>query len=230
MYPLPTSRRVRDPCRSVPAALAGARLTAAGSPDLSPGKAFYRPAAFPSAVAVHITYFVHGTSTDNERRVASGWSDAPLSDLGIQQATELRERIKDQHFDIVFCSDLRRAADSAALAFGDATPIVADARLRECNYGTYNATPLDTVEALQPHNINHRFPDGESYQDVKERMAEYLDFLRHHYEGKHVAIVAHKAPQLALEVLVKGKTWKQAFAEDWRRTKAWRPGWDYRVE
>jgi len=42
-----------------------------------------------------------------------------------------------------------------------------------------------------------------------------------------VAIVAHKAPQLALDVLLKNKTWQQAFAEDWRKTKSWQPGWDY---
>jgi broad specificity phosphatase PhoE len=38
---------------------------------------------------VNIIYFVHGTTTDNENEVASGWNDAPLSELGIRQSTEL---------------------------------------------------------------------------------------------------------------------------------------------
>ena len=42
-----------------------------------------------------------------------------------------------------------------------------------------------------------------------------------------VAIVAHKAPQLTLDVLLKNKTWEQAFAEDWWKTKSWQPGWEY---
>jgi len=29
---------------------------------------------------------------------------------------------------------------------------------------------------------------------------------------------------------LKNKTWKQAFADDWRKTKAWQPGWDYTLE
>jgi len=30
--------------------------------------------------------------------------------------------------------------------------------------------------------------------------------------------------------LLKNKTWEQAFAEDWRKTKAWQPGWKYIIE
>ena len=80
---------------------------------------------------------------------------------------------------------------------------------------------------MQEKNISERFPDGESYEDVKTRIADFLDFIKKNYDGKSVAIVAHKAPQLALDVLLKGKTWEQAFAEDWRKRKAWQPGWDY---
>ena len=78
--------------------------------------------------------------------------------------------------------------------------------------------------------IYERFPEGESYEDVKARLADLLEFLKKNYDGKNVAIVAHKAPQLALDVLLKGKTWEQAFAEDWRKTRAWKPGWEYKVK
>lgn len=74
------------------------------------------------------------------------------------------------------------------------------------------------------------FPNGESYQDVKQRIQTFLDFLKAEYDGKHIAIVAHQAPQLALEVLCNNKTWKEAFETDWRRTKTWKPGWEYILE
>ena len=77
--------------------------------------------------------------------------------------------------------------------------------------------------------IYNKFPGGESYEDVKARMADFLKFLKENYDGKHVAIVAHKAPQLSLDVLLKGKTWEQALAEDWRKTKSWQPGWEYQL-
>ncbi len=178
-------------------------------------------------MAISITYFVHGTTTDNEKDISSGIADAGLSDLGIQQSITLRDQIDIQSFDVVFCSDLQRAIDSAKLTFEDKVPIVIDPRLRECDYGDYNAQASSIVEPLQEKAITERFPNGESYEDVKARLADFLSDLKRNYDGQHVAIVAHKAPQLALDVLLGGKNWEQAFAEDWRITKRWQPGWTY---
>lgn len=182
-------------------------------------------------MSIKITYFVHGTTTDNEQHISSGWKDVKLSELGVRQAKELAEQIKDMKFDVVFCSDLKRAHDSAKLAWKSVYEIIPDARLRECNYGTLNGASSDIVEPMQEdETITKPFPDGESYEDVKARVADFLTFLKQNYDGKHIAIVAHKAPQLSLEVLLRGKTWKQALAEDWRKTKQWRPGWEYELD
>jgi len=181
-------------------------------------------------MSVQITYFVHGTTIDNQNDVSSGWHDAELSELGRKQSEELKDQTKDKRFDVVFCSDLKRAVESAELTFKGMVPIVVDARLRECNYGTYNAKSSDIVEPMQEKCVTDRFPEGESYEDVKSRIADFLEMLKKDYAGKHVAIVAHKAPQLALDVLLKGQTWEQAFADDWRKRKAWQPGWEYVLE
>jgi len=177
---------------------------------------------------VQITYFVHGTTTDNEKEISSGWSDVELSELGIKQSMDLREQTKDKRFDVVFCSDLQRAVTSAELAWKGMYPIIPDRRLRECNYGKLNASPSAIVEPMQEEEcIIKKFPEGESYEDVKRRMSDFIEFLKQNYEGKSVAIVAHKAPQLALDVLLRNKTWKQALSKDWRKTKNWKPGWHY---
>ncbi len=181
-------------------------------------------------MSINITYFVHGTTTDNEKNISSGWSDVELSELGIKQSIDLREKTKDRKFDVVFCSDLKRAVESAKLAWEEMYPIISDARLRECNYGKLNGASSDIVEPMQEEEcINNKFPEGESYEDVKLRIADFLEFLKQNYDGKSVAIVGHKAPQLSLDVLLKGKTWKQALAEDWRKTKSWKPGWEYEL-
>lgn len=181
-------------------------------------------------MVVKITYFVHGTTTDNEKHISSGWKDVELSKLGIEQSKKLPQQIGDKKFDVVFCSDLKRAVDSAKISFEGKFPIKLDKRLRECNYGDYNGKPSDVVEPLQEKCINKKFPNGESYEDVKSRIRDFLDYLKKNYNGNHVAIVAHKAPQLVIDVLLKGKTWKQAFKEDWRKTKSWMPGWDYALK
>ncbi len=180
-------------------------------------------------MTVTLTYFVHGATTDNERGISSGWNDGALSELGIKQSIDLRNKIKGERFDAVFCSGLARARASARLTLEGLAPIIPDKRLRECNYGAYNGKPSATVEPMQEKMITERFPEGESYEDVETRVADFLQFLKKNYDGKNVAIVAHKAPQLALDVLLKHKSWEQAFSEDWRKTKAWQPGWEYKI-
>lgn len=181
-------------------------------------------------MSVEITYFVHGTTTDNEKDLSSGWNDVELSVLGEQQCKELTDKTSQRNFDVVFTSDLSRAYNSARLTWGDRYEIIQDSRLRECNYGDLNGQPSDIVEPLQEESINTPMPNGESYEQVKARIADFLADLLKNYDGKHVAIVAHKAPQLALDVLLQNMTWEEAFANDWRKTKKWQPGWDYTVD
>jgi len=181
-------------------------------------------------MSIKITYFVHGTTTDNEQHLSSGWNDVELSELGISQSWELTELTEHLTFDAVFCSDLKRAVDSAEIAWSGKYPIMQDARLRECNYGDYNGKSSAIVEPLQEKSIITPMPNGESYQMVKARIESFLAHLKANFNSKQIAIVAHKAPQLALDVIVKGMTWEEAFANDWRKTKAWKPGWEYFID
>ncbi|HSX35825.1 MAG TPA: histidine phosphatase family protein [Patescibacteria group bacterium] len=178
-------------------------------------------------MTVHITYFVHGTTTDNEKDLATGWLPGELSQKGKDETKRLAEQLAGKHFDVVFCSDLQRAVDSANLCFGGKCEIIHDQRLRECNYGDLNGTAASAFKDKLTDYIDVRFPEGESYHDVTMRLSSFVDFLRENYDGKRIAVVAHQAPQLALDVLLRGKSWHQAIAEDWRKTKAWQPGWEY---
>ena len=177
-------------------------------------------------MAVHITYFVHGTTTDNEQGIATGWNPGKLSPLGLQQAEELKAIVTDMSFDAVFSSDLKRAVDFAAIVFPEHA-VFSDERLREANYGDFNGKRSDQFKTDPTKYIHTSFPLGESYKDVEVRLKNFLESIKNNYDGKTVAIVAHQAPQLALEVLLNGKSWKQAIAEDWRNTDQFQPGWDY---
>jgi alpha-ribazole phosphatase/probable phosphoglycerate mutase len=180
-------------------------------------------------MSVKITYFVHSSTTDNEQHISSGWRDVDLSKLGIMQSTELPTK-NSNIFDVVFCSDLTRAIHSAELAFQGKFPIIIDKRLRECNYGDYDGQLSIIVEPMQLKMVSERFPGGESYEDVKARLESFLIDLKKSYDSKHVAIVAHKAPQIVLDVILRDMTWGEAFASDWRKTGKWQPGWGYIIK
>ena len=179
-------------------------------------------------MSVKIMYYVHGTTTDNELHVSSGWKNVELSPKGIEQSFALKEKVPMDKIDIVFCSDLKRAVVSANNIFGGVKEIIEDNRIRECNYGDLDGKHTSLVKYEE--HIDNPFPNGESLKDVEARIRNFLNYLKENYDGKTVALVAHKAPQLAIEVLTMNKTWDESIATDWRKTKAWQPGWEYEVK
>ena len=77
-------------------------------------------------------------------------------------------------------------------------------------------------------HIDTKFPNGECLKDVEIRVRDFVEFLKKNYDDKTVAVVAHRSPQLALEVITKEISWQQAIENDWRKTKSWQPGWEYK--
>ncbi len=178
-------------------------------------------------MSVKIIYFVHGTTTDNLEHKATGWMPGKISEKGIKQIIELKEQINLNEIDLVISSDLKRAIDSAEYLFKGSKEILHDERIRECNYGELNGQDNSLVKYEE--HINNRFPDGESLKDVEKRLRDFCNYLVKNYNGKTIALVAHKASQLALDVITKNITWEQAIKQDWRKTKSWRPGWIYQI-
>ena len=177
-------------------------------------------------MSVKIIYFVHGTTYDNAESKCSGWKQVNLNELGRQQAMNLGKNT-DYKFDALFTSDLIRAMDSADIAFPKYEKIV-DKRLRECNYGDYDGEDKKLV--IYEDHIKTPFPNGESLENVENRINEFVEYIKKEYDGKTIAIVAHRAPQLALEVITKKVSWDEAINNDWRKTGNWQPGWEYIVE
>ena len=178
-------------------------------------------------MSVKIIYFVHGTTTDNIEHKSTGWMHGELSEKGIEQIIKLKEQINLNEIDLVISSDLKRAIDSAEYIFKDIKEIVHDKRIRECNYGDLNGQ--DTSLVKYEEHIESKFPNGESLKDVEKRLRSFCNYLLENYDGKTIALVAHKAPQLALEVITKNISWEEAIDNDWRKTKSWQSGWVYKI-
>ena len=176
---------------------------------------------------VSIIFATHATSLDNERGIASGWADVDLSALGIAQAHELGTRYAQDRFDAVFCSDQRRAYRTAAIAFGDRDiPIIADWRLRECDYGTVTRQPMAEVERAKASYVTIPFPEGESYEQAAARVGEFLQELRTRYPGGRVLIIGSRATHYALEHWINSVPLRQAVTAPLR----WQPGWKYELD
>ena len=170
-----------------------------------------------------LVFETHATSLDNEAGVASGWFDAALSPAGEEQARRLGARRHDG-IAVVFCSDLVRAFRTAEIAFGDRSiPIVRDARLRECDYGDLTRRPAAEIDQHRIRHLVDPFPNGDSYQQVVERVRGWLSEVRRDYSAGSVLVIGHRATFYALEHLLKGVTLHDAVASPWK----WQPGWTY---
>ena len=124
----------------------------------------------------------------------------------------------------MFVSDLRRAVETAEIAFSDSSvPVVPDERLRECNYGELNGTaePLHDRSA----HIDVPYPGGESWRQAVERTAGFLEELRRERGGERILVIGHRATRLALDTLSTGRKLEELMAARF----AWQPGWEYRL-
>jgi broad specificity phosphatase PhoE len=178
------------------------------------------------SVAVELVYETHSISVDNERGIATGWLPGELSDEGRRLAAELGRRRRDDAIACVFTSDLRRAVETAEIAFdGTGIEIRDDARLRECNYGELNGAP---VRELEPRCrfVDEPFPGGESYRDCVENMRAFLDDVVREFDGRRVLVIAHSAQRYALRHLLEGVPLEELLDAPFE----WQEGWEYAVQ
>ena len=78
------------------------------------------------------------------------------------------------------------------------------------------------------HDLGMKF--NSPFVNLWMKPDDFIKFLKDNYHGKKVGIVAHRAPQLAFEVLTKNISWEEANRNDWRKAKAWQPGWEYIIK
>lgn len=182
-------------------------------------------------MAVTIWLVTHSTSEANDAGLAAGLIDSPLSALGRQQAAELRARYAAvdggptvASVDAVVTSSLQRARDTAAIAFEGLPLIVtADARLVECDFGSWSGRPRAQVDGARLAHIEVPWTDGESYIDATLRHRAAFDDIARERPGGTVLVVGHYATWMALEHLVKGRPLADVAVEE----RPWAPGWRY---
>jgi len=169
-----------------------------------------------------IYFAAHATTTDNATEIASGWKDVELSELGLSQAKEMSSTFKDKKFDLICCSDLKRAIDTVRIAFGEKYPVIVDKRLRELNYGDYNGGDAKVVGGMKIAAIKTPMPNGESYEQAMVRVHDFYNELKNNSPDKIVLVVGHRVTQYGLDTL-SGKTLKELLSVPFK----WQPYWKY---
>lgn len=138
---------------------------------------------------------------DNKDKIFIGQWNCGLTEHGKEQALRLRGDPIFKNADAFFCSDLKRAVDTARLLTD--RDITIDKRLRERCLGIFEGEKIEEIKnnplysdyfnnpeySQFRHGFTVRAPGGENYSDVCERVSSFLNELDKNY-GK-IVIVAH---------------------------------------
>jgi 2,3-bisphosphoglycerate-dependent phosphoglycerate mutase len=178
-------------------------------------------------MSIDIVFETHALSEDNERGIATGWLPGRLCARGRVNAAEISRRRRGDGIAAVFTSDLRRAAETAEIAFGDTgIPILHDWRLRVCDFGARNGSSAAEVGLDRLDYCDRPYSGGESHSQAIQRVARFLADLPTRSAGRRVMLIGHLATYRALEHVIKGHTVHDLVAADFE----WRAeGWEYRL-
>ena len=116
-----------------------------------------------------------------------------LTSKGVQQAEQLAEKLKNQHFDAVFTSKLERAIETANyLNSVHNAHMFKDVRLNDIRTGMQGKPFEEFRKALaaSTDKWNAHFNDGESFEDEKRRTIDFLHSLKD-MPYEHILIVTH---------------------------------------
>lgn len=132
-------------------------------------------------------YFLrHGESQANAQGVMGGWTDAPLTDLGQDQAKAAAQRLGDRAIARLHVSPLLRARQTAqaVLALRPDLPVTDAPDLRERNWGVWEEQPISVLRRDET-------PDqGEGPLDFRTRIRSGLNAIPA-LDAAPVLIVAH---------------------------------------
>ena len=100
----------------------------------------------------------HGETDWNKMGKYQGITDVPLNENGLNQAKACGQALKDVKFDRILSSDLSRALVTAEVIRGErTTPITVDKRLRELNFGDWEAMLFSDIEDRWPGLIDEMY-------------------------------------------------------------------------
>ena len=138
----------------------------------------------------------HGQSTHNQKQIIAGQLDSELTEQGFQDARSVAQAIGRRDFDVIFSSDLGRARQTAQAIMDTLNltcPMFFTNLLRELDYGEHTNQPVaETFRFLNYRVVqDRRYPGGESFQDLKKRVHQFIEQLRIEAPGKRILAIAH---------------------------------------
>lgn len=167
----------------------------------------------------------HGETAWNAEGRIQGHSDIDLSELGVQQAQAVAQRLADTHIDAAYSSDLVRASETAKMILERRhVPLNQTPLLRERYYGVFEGLTVDERRAQFPamfdaslvKDLDFAPNGGESARQTLTRMGPFVTGIKNTHLEETVLLVGHggslRAAILALMEFPPEATWRFVMA------------------
>ena len=159
----------------------------------------WRPARGEPTVTVLLR---HGQTPMSVQQRYAGRSDAPLTDVGVQQAAAAAKRLASADLGVIVTSPLLRAVQTAQeVAAVTGVAVVTNDGFRETDFGAWEGLTFAEVRERWPAELTAWLADpevappaGESFTDVSTRVTAALHRVLADRAGQRVLIVSHVTP------------------------------------
>ena len=149
----------------------------------------------------------HGQTDWNVLKKVMGRCDEPLNEKGLSQAEETRESLLSTDIDLIICSPLMRAKQTANVINRERNiPIEYDKRIIERDFGEFEGMEQKNFDfhGYWDYYKNLQFEKAENIRVFFERVYGFLDDIIEKYSDKNVLIVAHGGISIPVECYFKG--------------------------
>jgi broad specificity phosphatase PhoE len=144
----------------------------------------------------------HGQTPMSVQKRYAGRTDAPLTEVGVQQAAAAAKRLASVGLGVIVTSPLLRTVQTAqAVAAVTGATVVTDDGFRETDFGAWEGLTFAEVRERWPAEMSAWLadpevapPGGESFTDVSARVTAALDRVLAARAGQTVLIVSHVTP------------------------------------
>lgn len=138
----------------------------------------------------------HGETIENARKIVMGHLPGRLSRDGKIRAKKLALFLKNHHFDAIYSSDLKRAADTVKeIAKYHPGQIIYNPLLRESHFGNLQGKSWQRAQTifskLPGRLITKKARGGESLTDLRRRVGAFIRHLLVKHKNDTVLIVTH---------------------------------------
>ena len=136
----------------------------------------------------------HGQTEWNVLRKMQGKADIELNEKGISQAEETAELLKNEKINLIICSPLKRAKQTADIINkGRNIPIIYDDDIAERDFGEFEGTNINDFDypGYWSYKQNNQYEKAENIKVFFERVYSFIEKIKNQYSDKNVLVVAH---------------------------------------